>query len=91
MSTVSGPESVRFNPVRSRTRPGLRGRRLVLTCLNEHRVPEAERVTLLVHDWRCKECGERGRKYTWYCAPLAREGWEWMVWGLRKAYEYILT
>ncbi len=90
MSTVSGENSVRPNYAREPRRPGLRGRKLVLTCINEHRVPDAERYTLLLHVWQCKECGERRRKYTWFCAPLLQEGWEWLVWGLRKIYGYTI-
>lgn len=89
MSTISGSEAVEINLAPRRTRPGLRGRRLVLTCDNEHQVPESERVCLPLAGWRCKECGSTGRKHTWLCAPLWLEGWEWFLWGmewLRSSY-----
>lgn len=82
MSTISGEESVLFNPAPRRTRPGLRGQRWVLMCINEHIVPDNEKQQIdgLFHGWRCKECGTRYRKHEYLCAPLLQEAWEWIVW-----------
>ena len=80
MSTVSGEESVRFNPFPHRTRPGLRGRCLVLMCANEHPVPgtEFQQIDGLFSDWHCAQCGTIYRKWEWICAPLWQEAWEWI-------------
>ena len=86
MSTVSGEESVQVNLSPRRTRPGLRGRRLVLMCANDHLVPgtEAQQIAGLFSSWRCSECGSRFRKWVFLCAPLWLEVWEWVVCGVRK-------
>ncbi len=81
MSTVSGEDSVRLNPAKRRISPGQRGRRLVLTCINQHIVPERVRYLLPGERWRCKECGTRRRTYIWLCAPLLHVVWEWLVSG----------
>ena len=81
MSTVSGEESVKVNLApRQRPRPGLTGRRMALMCANEHSVPDAERRQVSPYAWRCRECGTRSRRWVWLCAPLWREGWEWLLW-----------
>jgi hypothetical protein len=85
MSTISGEESVRPNPAPRQTRPGLTGRKLVLMCANEHRIPEGERQQMNPWLVRCKECGTTGRRWVWLCAPLWLEGWEWLIWGMRNA------
>lgn len=83
MSTISGEESVRINPAPRRQRPGLKGRRLILTCMNEHRVPVAAQIQQGAWMTRCKECGSTGRKWTWTYAPMWLEIWEWIVWVLK--------
>ena len=84
MSTITGEEGVRLNLAPRRTRPGLRGRRLALCCENEHIIPQSEHfIWLELSGWSCQECGTRNRRWVWLCAPLWREGWEWLVWGVR--------
>ncbi len=93
MSTVSGAESVKFNPSPRRLRPGRGGRRRVVTCRYGHLVPERERFVLpwpsdpLFPGWRCRECGTRWREWNWFCAPVLQEAREWLVWGWRKLRE----
>ena len=91
MSTVSGEDGVRLNLAPRRTRPGLNGRKLALCCENQHLVPTAERFMIAPWLWRCRECGTRHRRWVWLCAPLWREGWEWLVWGARKGWEWLTS
>ncbi len=96
MSTVSGEESVRTNPAPRRTRPGLRDRRLVLLCKNEHLVPsnEKQQIDGLFSNWRCARCGTIYRKWEWICAPLWKEGLEWILWAansIRRKYSQART
>jgi hypothetical protein len=84
MSTVSGEDSVRFNPAPSRLRPGHQGRRRVVACRYGHIIPERERYILPWLDWHCRECGTRWRSWDWLCAPVLQEAREWLVWSWRK-------
>ena len=85
MSTVSGEESVRPNLAPRQGWPGHRGRRLVLTCELEHRVPRHLHVQMIPFYARCPQCGSYRRKWTWMPAPLWLDGWDWLIWGARAA------
>lgn len=78
MSTVSGETSVLPNPTPRRTRPGLTGRRLVLLCGNEHRLPPFTKQQITPGLTQCSECGTTSRKWVFLCAPLWQEGLEWI-------------
>ena len=62
-----------------------RGRRLVLTCELEHRVPRHLHVQMIPFYARCPQCGSYRRKWTWMPAPLWLDGWDWLIWGARAA------
>ena len=82
MSTITGEAGVRPNPVPRQTRPGLRGRRLVLMCSNEHPLPWGTKQQLTPYLLRCPQCGTTGRKWVFLCAPLYLEAWEWLAFGV---------
>lgn len=79
MSTISGIESVRFNPALRRTRPGLKGRQLVLMCSNQHPLPIGTKQQMTPYLLACPECGTTGRKWVFLCAPLWKEALEWVI------------
>lgn len=86
MSTISGADGVELDlrPLPPR-RPGLNGRKLVLMCANEHRLPAGQKQQMSPWLMRCPECGTTGRRWVWLCAPLWKEGWEWLLWCFRAA------
>ena len=97
MSTVPSDTPLVFNPARPLTPPGLRGRRLRLTCEFGHLVPARERIALSGPDWSCRypshlmqPCGSRRRQWTWSPAPLHRAAWHWAAWSLRRLFQLLL-